>query len=289
MNPEPMYRELSVAVIVPAFNEERAIAGTLARVPAFVDHIILVDDASVDATTEAASMCGRSFEAVRHPHNRGVGAAIVTGYRRALAHGLDVAVVMAGDGQMDPADLPYLLDPLVDGRADYSKGDRFRHPEIWQAMPATRIAGNMLLSLATKLTSGYWHVFDSQCGYTAITRAALERLDLERVFSRYGYPNDVLARLHVAGMRVEDVSVRPIYGPEWRSGISLGTVIYPVAFILLRSWAARVVAERAERRQASSSAMARDAVEWDVGEQKPRTRDDHAHRRGDDFVPSRAG
>lgn len=242
-----MYRALSVAVIIPAFNEERAIARTIQSVPEFVDHIVVVDDASEDATTEVAVSCQRSFEIVRHPRNHGVGAAIVTGYRRALALDLDVAVVMAGDGQMDPRDLPALLDPLADGRADYSKGNRFRHTDVWHAMPKTRLVGNMMLSVATKLTSGYWHIFDSQCGYTAINRRALNGIDLDRVFSRYGYPNDVLARLHTAGMRVVDVSVRPVYGPDWHSGIKLHSVIYPVAFVLLRSFAVRLAAEAQAR------------------------------------------
>lgn len=247
---DSMYRSLSVAVIIPAFNEERAIARTIQSVPGFVDRIVVVDDASEDATTQVAVACERSFEIVRHPRNHGVGAAIVTGYRRALAQEHDVAVVMAGDGQMDPDDLPALLDPIAEGRADYCKGNRFRHADVWRAMPKTRLVGNVMLSVATKLTSGYWHVFDSQCGYTAIHRRALDGLDLDRVFSRYGYPNDVLARLHSAGMRVVDVPVRPIYGPDWHSGIELGTVIYPVAFVLLRSFAARIIREariRAER------------------------------------------
>ena len=238
-----MYRSLSVAVVIPAFNEEAAIARTVSTVPDFVDHIVVVDDASEDATSRVAVGCQRSLEIIRHPRNQGVGAAIVTGYRRALAQELDVAVVMAGDGQMDPDDLPRLLDPIADGLADYSKGNRFRHAEVWQAMPKTRLLGNLMLSMATKLTSGYWHVFDSQCGYTAIHRRALESLELDRVFSRYGYPNDVLARLHVAGMRVVDVPVRPVYGPDWHSGIKLHTVIYPVAFVLVRSWATRVSRE----------------------------------------------
>jgi glycosyltransferase involved in cell wall biosynthesis len=243
-----MYRDLSVAVIIPAFNEQQAIAGTIAGVPDLVDHVVVVDDASSDATaTRAAQFAGRtrgrSIEIVRHERNRGVGAAIVTGYRRALAMDLDVAVVMAGDGQMDPADLPDLLEPIASGSADYSKGNRFRHPDVWRAMPPARIMGNLMLSTATKVTSGYWSVFDSQCGYTAITRRALESLNLDRVFSRYGYPNDVLARLHAAGMRVMDVPVRPVYGPHWKSGIKLHTAIYPVAFVLWRSWVIRMATE----------------------------------------------
>src|SRR5690606_11451451 len=109
----PMYRDLSVGVVIPAFNEEQAIAHTVEQVPDFVDHIVVVDDASTDATATAAAGCRRSSEIVRHDTNRGVGAAIVTGYRRVRARGLDVAVVMAGDGQMDPADLPALLDPIA--------------------------------------------------------------------------------------------------------------------------------------------------------------------------------
>lgn len=239
-----MYRGLSTAVVIPAFNEELAIAAAVKDVPRFVDHVIVVDDASRDATARraAAQRCGRT-EIIRHAANRGVGGAIVSGYRRALALGVDATAVMAGDGQMDPADLPALLDPIAEGRADYVKGNRFRHPDVWRAMPAARIAGNLALSLVTRITSGYRDLFDSQCGYTAVARAPLERLDLDRVFPRYGYPNDLLARLHAVGARVEDVPVRPVYGPRWKSGIRIHTVVYPIAFVLLRSWLERVGAE----------------------------------------------
>lgn len=246
-----MYRELTVAVVIPAFNEERAIAEAVASVPAFVDHVIVVDDASRDATAAVAARvgqsAGRAYEIVRHVENRGVGAAIVSGYRRALALGLDVAVVMAGDGQMDPADLPALLDPVAEGRADYAKGNRFRHRDVWRVMPRTRLLGNIALSLATRLTAGYWHIFDSQCGYTAIHRRALAAIDLERVFARYGYPNDLLARLHAAGMRVADVPVRPIYSPGWKSGIKPHMVVYPVSFVLARSFLRRLAVETRAR------------------------------------------
>jgi glycosyltransferase involved in cell wall biosynthesis len=244
-----VYRGLSVAVVVPAFNEARAIARAIRAVPAWVDRVIVVDDASRDGTSRLARRSWRrGLEVVRHDANRGVGGAIVTGYRRALALGVDVAAVMAGDGQMDPADLPALLDPIADGRADYVKGNRFLRREVWRVMPWTRLCGNVLLSLATKAVSGYWRLFDSQCGYTAITRGALAALDLDRLFPRYGYPNDLLARLHAAGQRAVDVPVRPIYGPRWRSGIRLRTVFYPVSWVLLRAWAGRVRAEWAPPR-----------------------------------------
>ena len=239
-----MYRGLTVAVVVPAFNEARAIARTVRGIPAFIDRIIVVDDASRDATSQLARRARRrGLEVVRHGANRGVGAAIVTGYRRALELGLDVAVVMAGDGQMDPADLPALLEPIAAGRAGYVKGNRFRDPSVWRAMPPARIAGNLLLSVATKLVSGYWRLFDSQCGYTAISRAALGVLDLDRVFPRYGYPNDLLARLHAAGVAAEDVPVRAIYGPDWKSGIRLATVIHPISWVLARALAHRLRVE----------------------------------------------
>ena len=237
-----MYRGLRVAVVVPAFNEEEAVANTVRSVPGFVDHVLVIDDASRDATyRRAARSRRRNLEVIRHPRNRGVGAAIATGYQRSLALGADVAAVMAGDGQMDPADLPRLLDPIAEGAADYAKGNRFATPEVLRVMPRMRIAGNVLLSLATRLTSGYWHVFDSQCGYTAASRSALEAISLDGMFPRYGYPNDLLARLQAADLRVVDVPVRPIYGPAWHSGISLGTVVYPISYVLARSWARRLL------------------------------------------------
>ncbi len=239
-----MHRGLSIGVVIPAYNEAAAISRTIAAVPAWVDRIIVVDDGSHDGTDRLARRARRrGLELVRHTANRGVGGAIVTGYRRAMALGLDVAVVMAGDGQMDPADLAGLLEPIADGRAGYVKGNRFLRREVWREMPLTRIVGNVLLSLATRVVSGYWHVFDSQCGYTAATRATLDALHLDAVFPRYGYPNDLLARLHTAGVVVVDVPVRPIYGPGWKSGIGARTVLHPVPWVLARAFARRIVAE----------------------------------------------
>jgi glycosyltransferase involved in cell wall biosynthesis len=241
-----MFEHLRVAVVIPAFNERAKIADTVASVPAWIDDVIVVDDASSDDTAGAVPAAPR-VEVVRHADNRGVGAAITTGYRRSLAAGTDVAVVMAGDGQMDPRDLPALLAPIVADTADYVKGNRFLHPAVWREMPPARIVGNVLLSAATRITSGYRHVFDSQCGYTAIHRRALEAIDLDGVWARYGYPNDLLSRLHVAGVRVADVAVRPIYGERWRSGIHLGTALHPIPYVLLRSWGTRLVAQARRR------------------------------------------
>jgi glycosyltransferase involved in cell wall biosynthesis len=246
-------RALRLAVVIPAFNERGKIIDTVATVPGFVDHIFVIDDASADDTARQAALAAlrrdepARVEIIRHTANRGVGGAITTGYRRALAIGADVAIVMAGDGQMDPADLPALVAPIAAGAADYVKGNRFLHPSIWTTMPATRIVGNALLSTATRITSGYRHVFDSQCGYTAIHRRALAAIELGKLFPRYGYPNDLLSRLHAAEMRVVDVPVRPIYGAHWRSGIHLGTVLHPIPWVLLRSWGSRIAAQLRRR------------------------------------------
>ncbi|MCA1663245.1 MAG: glycosyltransferase family 2 protein, partial [Myxococcales bacterium] len=252
-----MFREQRVAVVIPAFNEELNVARTVRDVPAWVDHVLVVDDASHDRTfLEASRTRRRGLEVLQHPRNRGVGAAIATGYRRALALGVDAAVVMAGDGQMDPADLPALLAPVVDGDADYVKGNRFARGDVWRVMPSTRLVGNIALSLATKLTSGYWHVFDSQCGYTVASRRALAVIDAAGLFPRYGYPNDLLARLHAAKLRVVDIPVRAIYGAHWRSGIRLSTVLYPMSFVLVRSWMRRLVAKRTAPIDAAAPAEA---------------------------------
>jgi hypothetical protein len=162
---------------------------------------------------------------------------------------------MAGDGQMDPHDVPVLLAPIVAGRADYVKGNRFAYPEVYWTMPRARVVGNIALSLLTRVTSGYRRLFDSQCGFTAVTRATLLALDLEGLFPRYGYPNDLLARLRVAGARVEDVPVRPIYGPLWHSGITLRTAIYPVLFVVVRSLLWRKWAEHKAGGPASISTV----------------------------------
>ena len=233
-----MYRGLRVAVVVPAYNEETLIGDTLAGIPELVDRVYAVDDGSTDGTgrviEEYAGMDPR-VEAVVHEVNSGVGAAIITGYRRVLEDGVDVAVVMAGDDQMDPAHIPMLLDPIVDGRADYTKGNRLMSEEYRRGMSAWRIFGNMLLSFLTKLASGYWQLIDPQNGYTAISRRALETIPLDKVFTYYGYCNDLLVKLNVYGFRVVDVQMPARYGDE-RSKIRYGVYIVKVSWMLLRNF-----------------------------------------------------
>lgn len=227
---------------MPAYNVEAYLPRAIATIPSFVGTLIVVDDASQDGTARCAREASRPVVLLEHQRNRGVGAAIASGYAEALRRGVDVVCVMAGDGQMDPADLPALLDPLVEERADYAKGNRFAHREVWRAMPATRLFGNVVLSLLTKLSSGYWRSFDSQCGYTAITAPALAAID-GRLFARYGYPNDLLARLRAVDACVVDVPVRPVYDGQ-ASGIRPWTVLYPMLFVLGRSFFWRLWKQR---------------------------------------------
>ncbi len=224
-----------IAVVVPAYQEAALVERTLRAVPAWVDRIVLVDDGSTDGTAEIArSLALPRVRVVRHPRNLGVGAALATGYRVALLEeGHDVAVVMAGDAQMDPADLPALLEPLLEGRADYVKGDRLSHPEAERAMPPSRHLGNRVLSWLTRRLLGC-SVRDSQCGYTAISREAAARLPLEKLWPRYGYPNDLLGLLLERGLRVADVVVRPVYADE-RSGVGLRHALFVVPWVLLRA------------------------------------------------------
>jgi glycosyltransferase involved in cell wall biosynthesis len=242
-----MFRGRTVAVVIPAYNERDKIAATIRSVPGYVDHILVVDDGSSDGTAAAARRhAGRRrggvVEVLRHEVNRGVGAAIASGYARAVALGVQVTAVMAGDGQMDPADLPRLLEPVAAGRADYAKGNRFAWPGGWRRMPRARMVGNLLLSLATRVASGYWRLLDSQCGYTAASLPALLAIAPQKMFARYGYPNDLLARLGAAGARVVDVPVRPVYGPAWRSGLRPSRVALPIALLLARSCWRRLLA-----------------------------------------------
>lgn len=234
-----MYRQHRIAVVMPAFNVEAHVAQAVQNVPAFVDEIIVVNDASFDRTALVLHRARRAgLTVLNHDYNRGVGAAIATGYREALRRRADFIVVMAGDGQMNPDELPALLNPLVEGRADYVKGNRFRQPGVWRVMPKKRFVGNVLLSLLTKVTSGYWKLFDSQCGYTAISATMLHRLQCQ-LYPRYGYLNDFLARLKAARARVSEVPVSAIYDGQ-PSGINLSTVFYPILFVLGRSMIRRI-------------------------------------------------
>lgn len=233
-----MYRGASIGVIVPAYNEAKLIGRVLETMPEYVDKIIVVDDASQDSTCEVVrsykSSLGDRLILIEHEKNQGVGGAIASGYKRARDNELGISVVMAGDAQMDPGDLSKLLDPVLNGEADYAKGNRLFSGEAWKTIPKLRYFGNAILSLLTKIASGYWHVADSQSGYTATTLEILKTLDLDGIHKRYGVPNDLLVKLNVYGFRVKDVPITPIYGIGEESGIRISRVVFTLSFLLLR-------------------------------------------------------
>ncbi len=233
-----MYRGKTVCVVVPAYNEEHLIGRVIETMPDFVDRIVVVDDCSTDETVQVVEAYVTAQPdrvlLVRHEKNQGVGGAIVTGYRKARDLRMAATAVMAGDAQMDPEDLPALLDPVVEGRADYAKGNRLFTGEAWETIPRVRYLGNAVLSLLTKIASGYWHIADSQTGYTVANLAVLETLPFRKVFRNYGVPNDLLVRLNVFNFRVIDVPVKPVYGIGEKSGIRIGMVIPRISWLLIR-------------------------------------------------------
>lgn len=241
-----MYKSKTIAVVVPAYNEEGLIGGVIDTMPDFVDRTYVVDDGSTDGTwaeikehaREAdgdAPESERRFVAIRHEENRGAGAALKTGYLRSLEDGMDVMAVMAGDGQMDPDILDKIIDPVVDDVADYSKGNRLLYPELREGMPRSRFLGNAVLTFLTKMASGYWKMMDPQNGYTAISNKALTRVGIEDFYDGFGTPNEMLTKLNVNNMRVAEVPMPSKYGDE-TSHVNVSSYIFSHSVFLLKNF-----------------------------------------------------
>src|SRR6056297_3836205 len=232
-----MYKNKRICAVIPAHNEETQIGRVIETMPDYMDLMIIIDDKSSDNTVAIIQYYQKqnfNIHLIQHETNKGVGGAIATGYKYARDNELDVAVVMAGDAQMAPEDLPAILDPVVEDRADYSKGNRLFTGEAYQKIPKTRYFGNAFLSLLTKIASGYWHVADSQSGYTAINKKALKSIDWDKMYQWYGQPNDILVRLNVLNLRVRDVPVSPVYNVGEKSGMKIGKVIFTITWLLIR-------------------------------------------------------
>ncbi len=266
-----MYREHKIGVVVPAYNEEGFIGDVIREMPEYVDRMFVVDDCSTDGTwaelMEAAqedaetifpknipeerrivadggtSLSGRAVchdmvgrvVPIQHKENRGAGGAIKTGYLAARADDVDVTATVDGDGQMDLSQMTKLLDPIVEGDADYAKGNRLLYKEYRSDMPKFRFLGNSILTFLTKIASGYWKTMDPQNGYTAISRYALDNVGIEGLYEYYGYCNDLLVKLNAKGMRVADVAMPAVYGDE-ESSIQYSTYIRKVSGMLLRNF-----------------------------------------------------
>lgn len=265
-----MYRDHTVGVVVTAYNEEGLVGNVLDCMPSFVDRVYAVDDCSTDGTwneiTQRAAGPradtvsfplpdgGRSADGVvvpiRHERNQGVGGAIKTGFRQALEDRIDIVAVMDGDGQMDPTQLPRLLDPIVDGKAAYAKGNRLTKISHFGGMSPLRIIGNIMLTVLTRIASGYWRMSDPQNGYNAIAGPTLERLSLSTLYGGYGFRNDILVRLNVHGTTIADVSMPALYGEE-ESGIRYSTFIPRMSGLLLRRFFWRLWRRYVSQRDAS--------------------------------------
>ena len=232
-----MYKNKSIAVVIPCYNEETQIGNVIESMPDYVDKMIIIDDCSIDNTIDVVNTYiekNPTAFLIKHQINQGVGGTIATGYKWARDKGFDIAVIMAGDGQMDPNDLSAILKPVVNGEADYSKGNRLFTGEAYKKIPKIRYFGNSVLSLLTKIASGYWHIADSQTGYTAINKQTLKLVDWDKMYKRFGQPNDLLVMLNVLNIRVRDVPINPVYDVGEKSGIKVRKVIFTISWLLLR-------------------------------------------------------
>ncbi len=239
-----MFLDKKISVVIPAHNEEKLIGKVIGTMPDYVDYIVVVDDKSQDQTASVVQNLATSNSKIifiAHERNKGVGGAIGTGYKWARDNQIDVTAVMAADYQMDPEDLPRILEPVCKDECDYTKGNRLFRGESWGMIPKYRYIGNSFLSLFTKIASGYWHIADSQSGYTAISLQALKNINLDTIYPRYGMPNDLLISLNIANFRVRDISIRPVYNVGEVSGIRLKKVIFTIPLILIEGFSRRMV------------------------------------------------
>ncbi|MBI4978312.1 MAG: glycosyltransferase family 2 protein [Spirochaetes bacterium] len=285
-----MLKNKTVAVVVPAFNEEKQIRLVIDSMPSFVDRIVIVDDCSRDKTCSVVQECIKNkkniltispvkriiatkyneadrvvqqMDDVEHAFyvpsevlnknpeteriiliaqkdNGGVGAAIARGYKWCKDHAIDCTAVMAGDGQMDPAELISICEPVVNEGVDYVKGNRLIHRSASVLIPKVRFFGNSVLSMLTKLASGYWRVSDTQTGYTAISLKALKSIDIHNIYRRYGMPNDMLVKLNMAYCTLREIEIKPVYRVGEKSKMNIGKLIPKVSWLLVKSFFKRL-------------------------------------------------
>lgn len=231
-----MYKDHKIAIVVPAYNEGKLIETTLKTMPAFVDTIFVVSDGSTDNTLERIQNCRKDdprIQIIDHVVNKGLGKSLIDGYLASAESDNDITAIMAGDNQMDPNDLPNLLNRIIDENYDYVKGNRLLHREVKDSMPRYRLFGNSILTFLTKFATGYFNLMDPQSGYTAIKNTVLRRIPIEKMTQGYGYNADILCMLNIQGFTVADQEIRPVYGDE-KSKIKLLKYIRRTSWLLLK-------------------------------------------------------
>ena len=231
-----MLNSKSIGVVIPAYNEGKLINKVMDTMPDFVDYMIIVNDGS----KEEKALCDSRIVLLNHEKNKGLGQTLIDGYLRSVEMEIDVVAVMAGDAQMDPDDLENVVMPIVNGEADYVKGSRLLVNGVKEKMPKYRFIGNNILTLLTKFATGYWHVIDPQCGYTAISHEALSEIPIDEMIKGYGYNAHILYMLNMSNFTVKDVKVKPVYGEE-KSKIKLGRYIRRVSILLCRLFFSRIL------------------------------------------------
>ena len=237
-----MLNNKSIGVVVPAYNEGKLISKVMETMPGFVDYMIIVNDGSRDETksrVEEKALCDSRIILLNHETNKGLGQTLIDGYLKSIDMNIDVVAVMAGDAQMDPDDLEDVVMPIVNGKADYVKGSRLLVSGVKEKMPKYRFVGNNILTLLTKFATGYWHVIDPQCGYTAISHEAISEIPINEMIKGYGYNAHILYMLNMSNFTVKDVKVKPVYGEE-KSKIKLGKYIRRVSALLCRLFFGRI-------------------------------------------------
>lgn len=236
-----MYRNYSVTVVIPAYNEEAFIGEVIQAIPEFVDNIIVVDDCSIDTTIQAAKSTGDPrLILLLTPQNQGVGGAMILGYRKALELNSQIITKVDGDGQMPLEYLPNLCNPLIEGKADYTKGNRFRDFQALRQMPIVRDIGNIALSFISKIATGYWNCFDPTNGFVAIRKEVLSQLPLEKIDRSYFFEHSMLSHLYLIDAVVQDVPMPARYGNEM-STLSIKQVLWEFPRKLLRCFFRRLI------------------------------------------------
>jgi len=242
-NSSPSVGKCSIAVVIPAYKVQDHIARVIAGIPKWVKFIVVVNDSSPDETTEVLKIIkDHRLHVIHHETNQGVGGAVLSGYAKALSLGADIIIKMDGDDQMDPAYLPTIIDPILSGKADYSKGNRFLHTTALQRMPFLRRLGNVGLTFFTKIASGYWDIFDPTNGYTAIEKTALSMLSTGQISRDYFFESNMLLALRHINAVIRDVPIPSQYGDE-KSSLSISRVLFTFPFRLIKGFFQRISRE----------------------------------------------